>query len=388
MALALGIGIVLYIYVGYPFILWMVTRWVNRPWIRDESLYPTISVILPVYNGREHIKARLANILDARYDPHNVEVIVASDGSTDGTEEIVAQIGDPRIKVVHLAVRSGKTAAINRALELARGDILIFTDLHTRMDIDSLQKLVRNFADHAVGAASGQDHTLIDSASRTGRGEGAYVRYEMAVRRLESLAGSITGVSGCLYAIRRQLARPIPQDLIDDLYLPLEVIAGGMRAVAEPEATAYVPTVCSRQEEYRRRIRTAVGGILVLWSQRRLLNPFRFGIFSLELASHKMLRFLAPLLIVGLVVGSSILWDAGALPKAILFTLCIVIVLAMTQLLPVRMSKWIPLGNLALYLVTVNLAIAIAWFQVFRGERYTVWEPSKRKDQSLSPSPT
>ncbi|MDP2960951.1 MAG: glycosyltransferase family 2 protein, partial [candidate division Zixibacteria bacterium] len=262
-----------YTFSGYFLLLKVVSFFKSNPVIKGEDI-PTATLLIPVYNGEKQIKDKLENCLSLSYPKNKLEIMVISDCSTDKTEEIVSSFKDKGVKLLRLEKRSGKTKALNSALREVQSELVFFTDTSTFLNKDSLMKIAKNFADTEVGCVSGEDRSISTLQEKGESGEGVYVGMEMKLRRLESIICNLTGVSGCLYAIRRELVNQIPNDLIDDFYLPLQVVKQGKRVISEPEGIAYVTGVSNFKEEFRRRRRTALGGLEVFFSELSLLNPF------------------------------------------------------------------------------------------------------------------
>lgn len=349
--------------------------------VQKKDYFPETNLLIPVYNGDKIIASKLENCLKLDYPKDKLKITVISDSSTDKTEEIVSRFKEDRFKLLRLDRRGGKTRALNLALKDVQAELIFFTDASTLLKEDSLKKIAENFADESIGCVSGEDSSINTLSDKSLSGEGLYVRVEMKLRRLESKTGSLTGVSGCLYAIRRELIGQIPNDYIDDFYLPLQIIKQDKRVISEPEGTVFVTKVRSFKQEFRRRRRTALGGLEVLFSELSLLNPFRYGFFSLKLVSHKLLRWLAPFSLLFLLLINLLL-----LGEHIIFKLSFAI-----ELLSVLMALfyWSFLSSKDLkgafsilesvfYFYLVQVAIISAWVKLTLGKREIVWEPSKR----------
>jgi cellulose synthase/poly-beta-1,6-N-acetylglucosamine synthase-like glycosyltransferase len=274
--ISLGLTWLAFAYLGYPALLWLLARLAPRP-VAAAEIHPALSVIIAVYNGAAALPRKLEQTLALPY-PGPLEVIVASDGSTD---EIAASFAPRGVRLVRNAQRTGKEAAQARAISEAKGEILVFTDVTAEIEADSLRWIARPFADATVGAVSSEDLVAVEG------GEGAYVRYEMALRRLESEAATIVGCSGSFFAVRREIASPWPADLASDFRSALESARRGLRAVSEPRARASFRAVDDPRAEWHRKVRTVRRGIAVLSAYRELLHP-RHGRVALALWGHKM----------------------------------------------------------------------------------------------------
>ncbi|HXB74887.1 MAG TPA: glycosyltransferase family 2 protein [Candidatus Acidoferrales bacterium] len=308
----------LYTLAGYPLLLGLRAWWRPRPIVR-AAWQARVSVILPVHNGERWIGAKLDSILALNYPPELVEILVVSDGSTDATESIAGKYA--RKANIHLLAipRQGKAAAINAALERAQGEILFFTDVRQQLDRESLRNLVACFADPAVGVASGElvirEGEGIEEAS-----VGLYWKYEKWIRKQLSSIDSVLGATGCIYAMRRNLARHVPAaTLADDMYLPLAAFFQGYRIILENSALAYdFPTQLS--SEFRRKVRTLAGVYQIVGQYPALLGPSnRMWIHFL---SHKLARLAMPYALIAAAAASFALpgpWDGLALAVQALF---------------------------------------------------------------------
>lgn len=369
-----------YTYLGYFLLLKIVSFFRSKPVQRGEY-FPEAALLIPVYNGEKVIKGKLENCLNLDYPQKKLKIIAVSDSSTDRTDEIAQSFQDQGVKLIRLEKRGGKTGALNSALIEVQTELVFFTDASTLLKEDSLRSMARNFADQEIGCVSGEDRSISPFSEKSESGEGLYVGLEMKLRRLESRIGSLTGVSGCLYAIRRALIKEIPNDFIDDFYFPLQVVKKGKRAVSEPEATAFVTKVTDFKEEFRRRSRTTLGGLEVFFSELSLLNLFKYGIFSLELLSHKLLRWLTPFLLLLLFLTNIFLLHTHLIFRlAFLFELFTVLI---------ALIHWLFLNNKKtagffsyfesiFYFYLVNLALLFAWVKFITGKREIIWEPSRR----------
>ncbi len=308
---------VLYVLFGYPLLLGALSRWLHRP-VRKSRQQPSVSVIIAVYNGERFIEDKLRSVLALEYPRDRIEILVASDGSSDRTEEMVEQLNAPGVRLLRLP-RGGKCAALNAAISRASGEILLLTDVRQTLAPGSLQLLVDCFADPAVGVVSGE------LVIRSGGGPeeanvGLYWRYEFWIRTHLSGLDSIFGASGSIYAIRRNLAVPLPADmLLDDVYLPLAAFFQGYRLIVEPAAHAFdYPT--SLDTEFRRKVRTLAGNYQILAAYPSLLGPRNR--MWVHFVSYKFGRLLLPYLLAGLLISSFWLpemWARMALAAQALF---------------------------------------------------------------------
>ncbi|MGD8379381.1 MAG: glycosyltransferase family 2 protein [Gammaproteobacteria bacterium] len=292
----LSVTLIFYTYVGYPLGIWLLAQ-VRPAGRRTADTTPNISLIVVVRDGIQWLNAKLQSIEALDYPRDRMEVIVVSDGSSDATVTQAAEHLIPGMRVIICGVPQGKAACLNRAVSRAQGEILVFTDVRQRLDRRALRMLVRNFADPSVGAVSGELILDTDTASGFSGGIDLYWRYEKWIRVNEATLSSSAGVTGAIYAMRRDLYRPIPdQTLLDDVLIPCNVVAAGRRVVFERDALAFDAPSRSVELERRRKIRTLAGNYQLLQLMPELLNPFRNPIF-LQFVSHKVLRLAVPLLL-------------------------------------------------------------------------------------------
>jgi glycosyltransferase involved in cell wall biosynthesis len=374
-----------YAYAGYPLLL-LVLRFFGRAARRPgtpPAPWPFVSVCLPAYNEAASIGRTLDRLLQANYPPERRQILVVSDASSDGTDEIVRTYRTRGVELLRLERRSGKTAAENAARARLRGEIVINTDASVAVDPRALRALIAAMADPAVGVASGRDVSVGSSEEVANTGESGYVGYEMWVRRLETDVGGIVGASGCLYAIRKELHdTPVPEALSRDFAAALIARERGFHAVSVDGAVCYVPRTASLQREYRRKVRTMTRGLETLFYKRALLNPFRSGLFAWKLFSHKLARWLLPWSAMLAAVG--VAWLAVRHPWARLLVIGGLVALALAAaVFRAPAGRRIPRPvALVAYVVTAIVAGLHAWLNALRGELHPVWEPTPRATAS------
>ena len=381
-SLVVGLGSCVYSYVGYPALLKLLALGrARRRAAPPFEEWPSISITIPVHNEAAVIAGTLERLLELAYPVERRQILVVSDASSDGTDDIVARFAPRGVELLRLPERRGKTAAENAARGQLRGDIIVNTDASVRIDRGALKPLVAAFADPTVGVASGRDVSVARVDAEANAGESAYIGYEMWVRDLETRVGGIVGASGCLYAIRAALHREaVPEDLSRDFRAALLARRRGYRAVSVPEALCFVPRSASLRQEYRRKVRTMARGLRTLWAQRALLNPLRYGLFAWMLGSHKLCRWLVPwaaLLALGAV---GVLAPDAAWARAVLGAGVGVVALgAVGWWWPVRGGRNVPrIVALPAYAVSGNVAALHAWLLALSGVGTAVWEPTRR----------
>lgn len=383
-ALAASLAFALYPYLGYPVLLELLSLGQRRASSTGTPHtapgLPFVSITIPAYNESAVIAETLEHILALDYPAERRQILVVSDASSDGTDDIVAGYASRGVELLRLPRRAGKTAAENAARPLLSGEIVVNTDASVRIDRGAIRALVAALADPTVGVASGRDVSVarLDAATR---GEGAYVGYEMWVRDLETRLGGIVGASGCLYAIRAELHRErVPDNLSRDFAAALIARRRGFRAVSVPGAVCYVPRALSLRQEYRRKVRTMARGLRTLWQFRALLNPARYGAFAWMLASHKLARWLVPWALLGALGAAGVVAVGGGL----LWARLLLLAAGMAGALSVGGWTW-PARRpaprilaLPAYVASGTVAALHAWLFALRGRRSAVWEPTRR----------
>ena len=295
-----------YTYIGYPLLITLLAHGKKNRTPAEVASYPTVSMIMSVYNEADVIRQKIENCLAIDYPESKVEILIGSDGSTDKTGEIVTSFNDKRLQFVPGDQRHGKPHTLNKLVALAKGDVLFFTDARQIMEKDALKKLVRHFQDTAIGCVSGE-LVYRKEGSITGRGVDVYWRYEKHLREMESAVYSMIGATGAIYASRRSLFQPIPEDIIlDDVYTPLIVVNKGCRAIFDREAVAYDIVAETPRDEHRRKIRTLSGNYQIFFRMSYMLNPFKSRI-AFQMISHKLLRVIAPFFMIFLFLANLML---------------------------------------------------------------------------------
>jgi cellulose synthase/poly-beta-1,6-N-acetylglucosamine synthase-like glycosyltransferase len=366
--IAFSLAWVGFAYLGYPLGLLLLERLSPRP-ARKGDVSPDLSVIIAVHNGEAVLPRKLESTLELEY-PGHFEVIVASDASTDGTDAIAESMADRGVRLVRSPERLGEEAAQAAAIEQATGEVLVFTDLASQLERDALRQIVRPLADPTIGAVSSED--VVDSRG----GEGAYVRFEMALRRLESEASTLVGLSGSCFAVRRSLCAPWPSELASDFRMALESARRGMRAVSEPNARVRFSVAEAPSQEWYRKVRTVRRGIAVLAAYRDLLHP-RHGRVAFSLWGHKLVRFTSPFALVVLLLASAAAAPGSSVAAALLALQILAYGLGALALGQPRVARWF-VARLAGFFVLVNSSMLVAWAYHLSGRRAVTWQPTRR----------
>jgi len=367
----------LYPYVLYPLVVAALGKLLNRRVAASDEYLPRVTVITAAFNEARHIAATVRNKLEQDYPAHLIDVIVVSDESTDGTDEIVTSIAeaDSRVRLLRQVPRQGKTAGLNLAMLEARGEIIVFSDANSIYRPDTVRKLVRNFADGRVGYVTGRMLYVNPDGSLVGDGCSAFMRYENALRASETRLGSLVGVDGGVDAVRRALYKPMRADQLPDFVLPLTVVEQRYRAVFEPEAILTEDTLTSESSEYRMRVRVALRALWALWDKRALLNPFSYGLFAWQLWSHKVLRYLSFLpLAAAMLLNWFLLSQGPVYVLAALGQVVFALLMAIAVLGPNALSKS-ALSRYCFYFALLNWASAVAMTRFLRGQKQILWQP-------------
>ena len=308
--------VVLYAYAGYPLVL-LVWSLCQRRIVFRASITPRVSIVIAAWNEAPRLAARIENCLKQEYPVNRLEVIVVSDGSSDQTESVVRGYDPNVVRLVALAARQGKAVALNAGVVHATGDIIVFADARQQFSLTAVADLVANFADSSVGAVSGELILESDPANTGAEGVGVYWTLEKWIRRKESESGSVVGVTGAIYAIRRALFTPLPPGtILDDLLVPMRIAMKGYRVLFEDRAKAYDRVSREYRDEFARKVRTLAGNYQAMALCRDLVNPWRNPLWF-QFMSHKVCRLAAPFMLVMLFVSSAVL--AFRFPYNVLF---------------------------------------------------------------------
>lgn len=362
-------GLILYTYLGYAAWLW-VRAWFKSWPVQRGPMQPFVSIVMVVRNEEQILEQKMQNLLQLRYPPERYQIVVVSDGSSDRTAEILKSYAhDSRVLVMLNPLPSGKACGLNDALSLATGEIVVLTDARQMIEPQALAILAENFADAEVGCVSGELMLGDPTAGEAISGMGLYWRLEKMIRVLESRGGSVVGATGALYAVRREFIPALPPEtILDDVYIPMEVVRQGKRVVFEPNARAWDTPSLGTDREFERKVRTLSGNYQLVQLLPWLLsasNPIR-----LEFISHKLLRLVVPFALAVALVGSLLL--PGEIYRSLL--LLQVVFYGLGCLAWFRLSKGLlgRLADVALTFVLLNTAAAVAFLNFVTG-RKVVW---------------
>jgi len=297
---------IFYTYIGYPILITLLAKFRKEKPLPELSEYPTVSIIISVFNEEDAIQRKIENCFEIEYPKEKLEILVGSDGSTDKTNDIIEKYSHKGLRYLINEKRRGKPYVINRLVKASLSEILFFTDARQLVEKDALLKLVRNFQDKKIGCVSGE-LIYLKNESITGRGIGIYWEYEKYLREKESAIYSMIGATGAIYALRKKLFKPLPEDIIlDDLYTPFVAITKGYRAIFDREAKAYDTIPQTPKDEHRRKVRTLSGNYQIFFKMPQMLNPFKSKI-AVQIISHKLLRVLVPFFMITLFLSNLLL---------------------------------------------------------------------------------
>jgi cellulose synthase/poly-beta-1,6-N-acetylglucosamine synthase-like glycosyltransferase len=374
------VGYVLYVYALFPLLVLLRGRVARKPYACG-AVTPSVTVVIAARNEEASIGERIENLLSLDYPPELLDVVIASDGSDDRTDDIVRRGTNGRVRLVAPG-RVGKPEALNAAVRRATGEVLVFSDANSVFRADAIRQLVAPLADPAVGGVAGNQVYLPPGAGDGDAsvvGEQQYWDLDRSLKRAESDAGSVSGATGAIYAIRRELFTPLRGDVSnDDLLESLGVVVQGRRLVFAPDAIAYEHVAETTRITFERRVRVMVGGFRCLWVLRRLMNPFRHGFFAVQLLTRKVLLRTMVIPLAALSILAPLLWSEGLVYRLAVVGEIEFYVLAVLGVL----LRDAPTGKkrmfaLPAYFCLVNVASAKALLQMARGERYERWEPQR-----------
>jgi len=373
-----SIGFIFYVYAGYPLLIDWISRILPRRVDRDgdPKELPTVTVIIPAHNEERWISRKMDNTLALNYPRDRMQILVASDGSTDDTVAVARRFSPEGVEVIEYRERAGKMATINRAVHSALGDILVFTDAKAQLNPDALQRLIVHFADPQVGGVIG-DRACLATKSPATQGEGIYWRYEGWIRNSESRFYSTLGACGQIYSVRRSLFPFVP-GFSDDTVIPLKIsISPGAALVFEPKAVAFIPAATTLEQEWGRKVRSHLALFYDLVHLKQGLNPFTSRIWW-QFWSHHIFRLLVPWAMLVALGSSFWLWSAGVFYHWALYTQAFFYLVALAGFFLARRGiRWKPF-YVSFYFIFANLAVGYACIQRLRGKKQQTWQQVDR----------
>ena len=371
----LSVAFVGYAYIGYPLVLVAIAAARPRE-VHRAPITPPVTFIITAYNEEGRIGEKLENTLKQDYPKERFEVLVASDCSTDKTDEIVAAYREQGVRLIRAPLRKGKEAAQKLAVQAADGEILVFSDVATILPETAVRNIVKNFYDETVGCVSSVDR-FVDKDGRVS-GEGAYVKYEMFLRSLETRVNSLVGLSGSFFSARSSVCKQAwSEDLQSDFNTVLNSMRVGLRGVADVGSPGYYKNIADERKEFDRKVRTVLRGISVFMKSLGLVNPAKYPLFAWQLISHKLCRWLVPFALMSALIANGILAVAYG-RYGLLFALQVVFYGVALSGLCWRPLLRLSAVKLPAFFVLVNASILKAWIRYWSGERLVTWEPSRR----------
>ncbi len=390
-----SVFMIFYAYFGYPaclFVLSLFKRPSGHVNSQNIKVFPHVSFIIAAYNEEARIEAKIKETVALDYPEEKFEIIVASDCSSDRTDEIVNSFAGEGVILARAPERKGKENAQKCAVQASKGEILIFSDTATILDPEAIRNVVKNFTDPRIGCVSSEDRFIGKDGKISG--EGAYVRYEMFLRKLESKVNTLVGLSGSFFAARRSVCENFADDLQSDFNTLLNSIKLNMIGVTDPDSIGYYHDLEDEKKEFNRKVRTVLRGISVFMSNLSLLNPLNYGLFSWQLFSHKLCRWLVPFFLITAIFTNICLLSSPFFFIVFilqgLFYFIAVYYYKNEIIAPKEKLKRINTNESDLYkqtavimkilyfFVSVNISILVAWWKYLKGDRATFWNPSKR----------
>jgi glycosyltransferase involved in cell wall biosynthesis len=372
-------ALVAYTYVGYPVLLWVVTKF-RKAESSAPSTVPSLTLLITAHNEAAQIGRKLTESLALNYPKEKLQILVASDGSTDDTVAIVHAFARQGVELVIVPQQAGKTNAQNIAMRHAKGEIVVFSDATTEYHPDALQYLAGAFADASVGAVSGRYAYFDIKSGSVGEGSKAYAGYDNRLREMQSKTGSLTGCCGCIYAIRHELYTPLATDIISDFVEPLHVLLQGAKVKFEPRALAREDVGHKADKEFAMRVRVIARAWKGLASVRELLAPWKHPWISLQLVSHKLLRYAVPILLMGILLSSWALRDTVAYRLVLMMELGFYGAALLALLLPALQKSRV--FSLPMYFCVMNAAAFWGSVKFLCGKSYATWKPQRESSHA------
>lgn len=368
-------AVCLYALVGFPAVMALIAQLRRSRRSEESTSTEHATLIIPAYNEAVVLEAKLENALALDYPKDKLEVLVASDGSSDRTVEVARGFDSPGVRVLAFAERRGKASVVNDAVKAAQGKVVCLCDANVMFEPDALKRLVSWFADSSVGAVTG-DVRLASHESNFGEGESLYYRIERAIQLGESRIGSVMCVDGGMYLVRKELFQPLPADtILDDFVTTMAVVRQGKRVVYEPTAVATENGTPKASQEFRRRVRVTAGAVQSL--KRGQWPPLRRPIELWQYVSHKLLRWFGPIWLVLLLVSNALLWNAGVIYRFALVVQVSLYLLAAAATLSVRFRET-RIGGVTFYFVMSHVAMAVGLIKGLLNLQRVAWTRTER----------
>lgn len=369
------LGLSIYTYFGYPVLLALLTAGRQSAALTLPNQLPRVTMIVSAYNESRIIGRKIENCLALDYPADMLEIIVVSDGSTDDTCDIVRRYEDRGVKLIELNKQTGKTMAQNKGVTRSSGEILVFSDANSIYDKSAIKELIKVFAIERVGCVCGELRYR-DSGSSVGKSESAYWKYERFCKRHESMLGSLVGVNGAIYALRRECFINLDREIISDFILPMKIYADGWEVRYTSEAVAFEEPSDTFEHEYTRKKRIILRSFTGLMENAEYLNPFRYGIFAVEIWSHKLIRWFVPFFLIGMLVTNFLLLD-NPLFNILFLIQALFYLSAAIGWRGGEIARKIWFIYIPYYFCMINYASLLAIVSYIGGKRYTTWRPQR-----------
>ena len=362
--------LILYSYLLYPALVFLLSKLIGKPWQRRQ-IWPSVTVVISAYNEEKVISDKLRNTLMLAYPTEKLDVLVSSDGSSDRTNEVVAAVQDARVALL-AHPRSGKSACLNRSVSSAEGEIVLFTDANAMFPEDLLTKIVRNFSDPGIGLVTGS--TLYRSGNGVRASTDVYSKLEKWTKCSESLISSCVGADGAVFAIRKELYRPLKNDDINDFIIPLNVVRQGKRVVMDPDVFCLEDATKKSTNAFRRQVRITTR---TLWAMRRnieFFNPVKYKSFAFLLFSHKLIRFSVPFFFIGAFVANLFLLDGSFFYYLSMVGFVALFVMGTLNITGHLKGK---IPSICKYFLITVTAQFLGWIRMLAGIKDTLWTPQR-----------
>jgi cellulose synthase/poly-beta-1,6-N-acetylglucosamine synthase-like glycosyltransferase len=371
---------IFYSYFGYPLLLCLLAPFIKRVSAETSKAFePKVTLFISVYNEEKGIEEKILNTLHLNYPKKLLEVVVVSDGSNDRTDDIVSKYENQGVRLRHYAGRIGKTACLNQAVPLAEGEIVVFSDANSKYDREAIKSLVRHFQDREIGFVTGMTKYISDKDGLSSD-IGLYWKIEQMTKVLESKIGSCIGADGAIFAIRKELYRPLQSYDINDFVIPLRVIEQGYRGVLDSDAFCIEETAGGKKEEFGRQVRITNRTIRAIVNHAYLLNPFGYSLLSFELFSHKVCRLLVPFVMFVFLIANLFLTTRVPFYRLVFYGQLLFYILAMLSYLNVgfKITFLSRIASLSHTFTMAIMAILSGWVKYLRGDTSVVWVPSRK----------
>jgi glycosyltransferase involved in cell wall biosynthesis len=373
-----SIALMIYTFIGYPALLYFSSLFFKRE-VNRAKILPEVTIVIPVHNEDRLIGTKILNCLEIDYPKEKLSIIVASDGSTDQTEDIVNGFESEQIRFLQLPFRGGKVMAQNHAVQYCKSEIIIFTDVAILANPDCVKVIIQNFNDETIGAVSCRD--MIVATDNKTDGERSYIQYDMFVRKYTSKLCSLIGVTGGFYAVRSEIAKGGWNPAFPpDFYVAIRCAKRGLRVIEDYRVIGEYKTAAKEWDEMNRKVRTINRGIHALLSapNRSLLNPFKYGILSWQLISHKLLRWMIPFMIGSVFLSNMMILDQSFLLVVVFLMQLFMFIITGYAFLRRKNKNLNNVLKIALYFAIANIAIVKAIIEFAVGKKYVMWQPTKR----------